>query len=65
MKKLLIIPIIFLLAGCSSLKGEIISEGSNSVVKKVEDKESNVTCWIYKSGYAGGISCLPDKQFKQ
>lgn len=33
-------------------------------VSVVRDKERSVTCWIYRDGYKGGISCIPDWQLK-
>lgn len=40
----------------------LISGDEYSTVIVVHDDERNVTCWIYKDGYAGGISCIPDSQ---
>ena len=27
------------------------------------DDQRHVGCWVYASGYKGGISCLPDGQY--
>ena len=27
---------------------------------KTHDNKDNVTCWIYRGGQGGGISCIPD-----
>jgi hypothetical protein len=29
---------------------------------RIIDEEAGVICWVYKAGYAGGISCLPLEQ---
>lgn len=28
----------------------------------IKDKDNNVTCWIFRDSYKGGISCIPDSQ---
>jgi hypothetical protein len=27
---------------------------------KIHDNKDNVTCWVYRGGHGGGISCIPD-----
>ncbi|WP_349487667.1 hypothetical protein [Providencia alcalifaciens] len=46
---------ILFLSGCTELK-----EGS--AIDMYHDDQRQVTCYVYKSGYAGGISCIPDDQ---
>lgn len=56
MNKLIIIAAaILFLSGCTELK-----EGS--AIDIYHDDQRHVTCYVYKSGYAGGISCIPDSQ---
>lgn len=56
MIKYIILAITFLfLTGCSELK-----EGNELNI--FHDNNRYVTCYVYKSGYAGGISCIPDDQ---
>jgi len=33
-------------------------------VEVIHDSKRGVTCWLYKNGYAGGISCIPDSQLQ-
>ena len=30
------------------------------LIYKIHDNKDNVTCWIYRGGQRGGISCIPD-----
>ena len=74
MRKLLLGWIILvLLLGCTAPIREPLSEplGTHARLEKVldekghhvlvfHDSQRNVTCWLYRSGYGGGISCLPD-----
>ncbi|MEY0929310.1 hypothetical protein AB7188_00310 [Providencia rettgeri] len=56
MNKLIITSVaILFLSGCTELK-----EGS--AIDMYHDDQRQVTCYVYKSGYAGGISCIPDDQ---
>ena len=60
----LIIILTILLVGCEA-DGEIervADMGLLGKVKVVHDSVNNVTCWVNKSGYAGGIDCIPDWQ---
>jgi hypothetical protein len=57
----------FLLAGCgndSVVAGtpatvSKVNTGGLSTVSRYVDAEAGVVCWLLKTGYAGGISCLP------
>lgn len=56
MNKLIITSVaILFLSGCDELK-----EGS--AIDMYHDDQRYVTCYVYKSGYAGGISCIPYDQ---
>ncbi|MCT8164969.1 MULTISPECIES: hypothetical protein [unclassified Pseudomonas] len=33
-------------------------------IEVVRDQERGVTCYAFKRGYAGGISCIPDSQLQ-
>lgn len=37
-------------------------DGTWCGTSRLHDKDAKVTCWVYKCGYAGGISCLRDAQ---
>jgi len=48
-----------LLLGCGSNSSKVnLGEG----IQRWHDDEFNVTCWVYKSGYSGGLSCIPDSE---
>jgi hypothetical protein len=56
----------FLLAGCANpvvqgTPGTVsqVTTGGMSTVSRYVDTEAGVVCWLLKTGYAGGISCLP------
>lgn len=58
MNKLIITSVVILfLSGCDKLK-------EDSAINIYHDEQRYVTCYVYKSwsGYAGGISCIPDDQ---
>ncbi|ADU79167.1 hypothetical protein F362_gp16 [Enterobacter phage EcP1] len=54
-KSIILMLAAILLVGCSELK-----EGD--ALNIFHDNNRYVTCYVYKSGYAGGISCIPDDQ---
>ncbi|MDH0640568.1 hypothetical protein N5D52_26965, partial [Pseudomonas sp. GD03860] len=33
-------------------------------IEVVRDQDRGVTCYAFKRGYAGGISCIPDSQLQ-
>lgn len=33
-------------------------------IEVVRDQQRGVTCYVFKRGYAGGISCIPDSQLQ-
>jgi hypothetical protein len=54
-------------AGCEpsvGKEGVPVREDLGVGIYRYHDDYAGVTCWTYKSGYAGGISCLPDHQLK-
>lgn len=57
MNKLIITAVAALfLSGCDELK-------EDSAINIYHDEQRHVTCYVYNgSGYAGGISCIPDDQ---
>lgn len=56
MNKLIITAVATLfLSGCYEL-----NEGS--AISMYYDDQRKVTCYVYKAGYAGGISCIPNTQ---
>jgi hypothetical protein len=70
MKYLLIISLVLIILAVASAffrmeaTPEKVKEGAVKVgllgeVTKIEPEEG-VSCFVYKSGYAGGISCLKD-----
>lgn len=61
---LILLFLAILLVGCES-QGDIervTQFSSGSTVDTIHDSVNNVTCWVYKAGYAGGIDCIPDWQ---
>ena len=49
------------LTGCVALDDENIAAGAISgKISRWHDDEKSVTCWTFKNGYAGGLSCIPD-----
>lgn len=36
----------------------------NTIVSVFEDRENNVTCYCFKSGFGSGIDCIPNKDLK-
>lgn len=55
--------VVLVLAGCTAEYGENPRKDTNyDFITIWHDDDREVTCWIYHSGYAGGMSCLPDHQ---
>ena len=51
-----------MIAAMLMLSCTTIYEKNDTYLDKCIDHKSGVTCWIYKNGYAGGISCIPNKE---
>ena len=65
MKKLLALAIIaFAMVGCTRPADNVAPEAGTNSVYFWHDDARHVCCWIYAQGYKGGISCLPDGQYK-
>lgn len=64
MSKIFCVLVVLMLAGCvpTGVEPETISSDAMRSVRRYVDVEAGVVCWTYKSGYAGGISCLPLSQ---
>ena len=61
MKKLILIIVLLLLAGCGDDSNELPKpeyDRLNKYWERYHDDEMNVTCWKYRS--MGSISCIPD-----
>jgi len=57
--------IIFFFIGKFSVGRETVHgrHGYDSIrVFNYYDNQKNVTCWYFKSGFAGGLSCIPDEE---
>jgi len=66
MKKIVLV-FVLLLTACAPVDRpaeteDTISQEYTYGVTRVVDEEAGVVCWTFKSGYAGGISCLPINQ---
>lgn len=65
MKKLVLLVLVFLLAGCSQIQYEddpaqqVMPIPNNYGVVRYVDEEAGVVCWIYSAYHKGGISCFP------
>jgi len=57
--KALVLLVVFVLAACGT-NGAVDTDART--ISVWHDDERSVTCWVYKSGYAGGLSCIPDKE---
>lgn len=64
MKKLILVFVLFLLCGCGGGATQKTGGEYDEYIGRYEDKEAGVVCWAFKTGYAGGISCLPINQTK-
>lgn len=62
MKKLILVSVLFLSACGPTRPDNSTNVGGN--VNRFHDDQANVTCWTWAEGYAGGISCIPDKDVK-
>ncbi|MDN5519159.1 hypothetical protein [Pseudomonas sp.] len=40
------------------------AEQLSDYIEVVRDHQRGVTCYAFKRGYAGGISCIPDSQLQ-
>ena len=59
MKRIVLIMLAFLLVGaCESMENRENTE--NDMITRYTDQEYRVVCWVYTSGYRGGISCIPE-----
>ena len=50
------------LASCAGARVETPQVAFTKITSRVErfvDVEAGVVCWLYRGGYAGGLSCLP------
>jgi hypothetical protein len=60
---LILILLVVLISGCGIRVEKIDSvipyHKGIAGIERYMDNEYGVVCWVYKSGYAGGISCLP------
>ena len=68
MKLVLLVALLFLALSCGVSKGPNpvnSSQLGNRNIGIWHDNQRGVTCWVYASGYGGGISCLPDAQLKK
>lgn len=55
-----------LLTACGSVVGpDGRPVGKNQGLTRYVDEEAEVVCWVYSSGYQGGLSCLPFDQVNE
>jgi hypothetical protein len=62
MSKVVIVILLLSISVSYAMECEVVKEHSISrgMVQKCIDNKDNTTCFLYKHGYAGGISCIKD-----
>ncbi len=56
---MLVAFVLFLVLACQPAARAYPKDGDINIW---HDDSRGVTCWVYKDGYAGGISCLTDEE---
>ena len=60
MKFIIGLLVMIVIIGCGVSRDSLGIKTGESSIRKWHDDAARVTCWVYRAGYAGGISCLPD-----